>query len=310
MNAIKQAQIPAVTNGNKDTLFLGIDGGGSKCRAKILLPDGTSGFGMAGPANPMHSVEQTVTSILKSTQLALSGGGLSQTMMGQLVAGVGLAGVNLPDCYRAISEWRHPFKNLFVTTDLHIACLGAHQGEDGAVLIIGTGSSGFVSVNGWQLALGGHGFPHGDKGSGAWIGFEAYKRCLLALDGVGMRTTLTEELLIEFAACDAISLVEKIINAESRHFAKLAPLVFEAAGHGDIVAIEIIREGAAYLSALACRLMEHKPPRLSILGGLSQLMLPWLSHDIQSFISLPMEVPESGAIYFAQQSLGELQVVI
>ena len=61
-------------------------------------------------------------------------------MLKQVVAGLGLAGVNLPGLYQKINEWHHPFKEMFLTTDLHTACIGAHKGADGAVIITGTGS--------------------------------------------------------------------------------------------------------------------------------------------------------------------------
>lgn len=52
-------------------LFIGVDGGGSKCRATIYCADGTVlGTGVAGRANPLHGLAQTFESIQASTRLA------------------------------------------------------------------------------------------------------------------------------------------------------------------------------------------------------------------------------------------------
>lgn len=53
--------------------------------------------------------------------------------------------------------------------------MGAHTRDEGAVMIAGTGSCGYSFVNGKATILGAHGFPFGDKCSGAWIGLEAVK---------------------------------------------------------------------------------------------------------------------------------------
>ena len=103
---------------------------------------------------------------------ALAAAGLERNRVGQLVAGVGIAGVNVPHFYGVMSAWEHPFRQLYLTTDTHIACLGAHGDGSGAVLVVGTGSVGYAIAGSTVLSVGGHGFPFGDAGSGAWLGLE------------------------------------------------------------------------------------------------------------------------------------------
>ena len=62
-----------------------------------------------------------------STQLAIQDAGLNLDRVNDVVAGIGLAGVNLPGLYQQIQDWHHPFKKMFLTTDLHTACIGAHE---------------------------------------------------------------------------------------------------------------------------------------------------------------------------------------
>ena len=209
-------------------MFIGIDGGGTKCRATIYsVKQGVLGTGLGGPANPLHGLERTLESIMVSTQLALRDAGLPLETVHQLYAGLGLAGVNLPSLYDKIMEWEHPFKQMFLTTDLHTACIGAHEGSDGAVIITGTGSCGFSCVNGRTTNFGGHGFALGDKGSGAWMGLEAIKATLLDLDGLGEATNLTNVITEHFAADNAMAIVEKMSGQPSSSFAKLARYVGE-----------------------------------------------------------------------------------
>ncbi|NMH64726.1 N-acetylglucosamine kinase [Shewanella salipaludis] len=288
-------------------VFIGIDGGGSKCRASLYShEEGILGTGIAGRANPLHGLAHTFESILASTELALKDAGMSSCDTHELVAGVGLAGVNVPHLYQEIATWGHPFKQMFVTTDLHTACIGAHNGGEGAVIITGTGSCGYAHVGEQSLSLGGHGFALGDKGSGAWLGLRAAEQALLALDGFATQTLLSERLLAHFAATDAMGIVEHLAGRSSSHYARLARLVLQCAQEGDAVARAIVEEGAAYISEMALRLFEIDPPRFSMIGGLAEPLLPWLAEEVVARLAPTLAPPEIGAVYFATQEFNKL----
>ncbi|WP_286263208.1 N-acetylglucosamine kinase [Thalassotalea atypica] len=283
-------------------LFLGIDGGGSKCKAIVVDSNNTIlGTGIAGPGNPLHGFEQATNNIAESARLALVDANLSDVPLSSITAGVGLAGVNLPVLFEQMNDWAHPFKKMHLATDLLIACLGAHDGQDGAVMITGTGSCGFVHVDGVSQIVGAHGFPHGDKGSGAWIGLQAAKQVLLAIDQLVEPTALTGMILNFLGAKDAVQMVEIIAGKPAAFYAKMAGFVFEAANNGDAVAKAIIEEGADYISRVARQLLTKQPPRLSLIGGLTPLLSPWLDHDIQAILAEPLYPPEVGSVIFAKQ---------
>ncbi|WP_041523914.1 N-acetylglucosamine kinase [Gilvimarinus agarilyticus] len=283
-----------------DTLYLGIDGGGTKCRAVIVDGSGqTLGVGNGGPANPYHGVARALESIDNAADGALRAAGLPKSAKSQLVAGLGLAGVNVPSLFQIVKQWDHPFKEQYLTTDLHIACIGAHEQDDGAVIVSGTGSCGFSHVNNQSLILGAHGFPCGDVGSGAWIGLECVKAVLLDSDKLGPKTALTD-LVAEQLQARGIMIVERLNGAKSSDYAKLTPLVFSAAEQGDSVALRIIQEGADYLTAVARRLWATKPPRMSMLGGVSQRIVDWMDDDIAARMSEPLRQPEFGAVRYAR----------
>jgi len=290
-----------------DLLYMGIDGGGSKCRATLVSSaDELLGTGVAGPANPFQDEQQAFDSVMESARLALEDAGLAIEDSARVVAGVGLAGVNLPRFYDLVQQWEHPFKQMFLATDLHIACLGAHDGQDGAVMVAGTGSCGYSYVDGQSNIVGAHGFPFGDKGSGAWIGLEAIKAVLLASDGLGPMTSL-DVLISRQLGIQTLDIIEEMAGAASNKYAKLTPLVFAAANEGDAVAVQIIERGAEYLNSVARKLLEANPPRLSLLGGVGKYIFPSLDPAIAARFEPPLHQPEYGAIYFARQEWDSLQ---
>lgn len=290
-----------MANKNTDSLFIGIDGGGTKCRARLVsASENLLGIGVGGPANPLHGQAQAKASILQAVEMALAEAGLSNSKMGNLIVGIGLAGVNLPSLYEAMKSWQHPFKQMHLTTDLHIACLGAHNCDDGAVLIVGTGSCGYSFVDNKITIIGGHGFPFGDKGSGAWMGLEAVKAVLLASDNLGPQSLLSD-LIGSHLQAKGVMIVDRMGAAKSSDYAQLAVLVLDAAEAGDEVAEKIVRDGADYMSAVAEKLWETEPHRMSIIGGLSARLIPWLKPDVVSNLSTPINQPEFGAIYYAKQ---------
>lgn len=300
-------------SGNNDQqLFLGIDGGGSKCKAIIVVQNAVSqeieilGTGISGPSNPFHGYEQAINSIVESAELALKDADLNNVKLNELIAGVGLAGVNLPVIFDQMSAWQHPFKHMFLATDLLIACLGAHQGKDGAVMITGTGSCGYSYVDGCEFMIGGHGFPHGDKGSGAWFGLQAAKQVLMSVDGLVAPSIMNNVLLTKLGCDNEIALVEAIAGKPAHYYAKLANLVFDAAEQGDEVARRIVEEGAEYINCVARTLWNKQPSRMSMIGGLTSRLKPWLNKDIQSRLSEPLSSPELGSVMYARQQLALL----
>ena len=77
-----------------------------------------------------------------------------------------------------LKEIVHPFASVRFISDGLAACLGAHGGADGAVVVAGTGSIGVGLIGGRELRFGGYGFPISDEGSGADIGLQAIRLAL------------------------------------------------------------------------------------------------------------------------------------
>ncbi|MEH6587656.1 MAG: BadF/BadG/BcrA/BcrD ATPase family protein [Halioglobus sp.] len=283
---------------SSENFFLGVDGGGSKCKARLVNAAGELlGEGIAGPANPFQNLELACDSIVEAAHRALSEAGMDDSAMGSLVAGAGLAGVNIPRFHQLMSQWAHPFAQLYLATDIHIACLGAHGGADGAVIVAGTGSVGYSSVAGVGTSFGAHGFPFGDKGSGAWLGLEAMKALLLAADDLGPATSLVEAVE-KHLGVKGLDIIGAMARATQRDYGALAPLVLTAATADDPVALGIVREGADYLSDLAERLLASGVEEFCMLGGLSPKIMPWMRPQVIAKVVAPRGQPDEGAVSF------------
>jgi len=81
--------------------------------------------------------------------------------------------------------------------------------------------------------------------------------------------------------------------------------VFDAAEQGDVIALAIVDEGAEYINSLARTLLIKNPPRISMLGGLTPRLKPWLEQAIQTQLAEPLSSPEVGAVFFARHKLSQ-----
>lgn len=287
--------------------FLGIDGGGTKCLAIIQNAKGkTLGQGRSGTANPVYGIEEAQQSIVQAAKAALVDANLATNTISDLIAGVGLAGVDIPRFFTAMTNWEHPFAQCFITHDLPIACLGAHQKNEGAVIITGTGSSGYARFKNNELFLGGYGLPCSDQASGAWLGVKALDAIFLANDSLGPDTVLAESLTQELAIPNTNNaLANWIIDKPNRAYAQLAPLIIEQY-QKDNVATKILDCAIRYLTQLAYKLLETPKVKLALVGGLSHFYHPHLSKTFQSRLIKPKSRPEQGAILFAKQEVKKI----
>src|SRR5256886_16743927 len=98
-------------NALADLLLLGIDGGGSRCRARLCnIAGATLSEGVAGAANIRLGAEQSFASVLEATIQCMSGAGLSSRDFDKVVACVALAGASEPSPIEAARQHEHPHR--------------------------------------------------------------------------------------------------------------------------------------------------------------------------------------------------------
>lgn len=74
--------------------FVGVDGGGTKCKARLENEQGELlGEGLSGPCNPAQSAEIAFSSIIEATTLALEAAAIPTIKISDLNVCLGLAGL-------------------------------------------------------------------------------------------------------------------------------------------------------------------------------------------------------------------------
>jgi glucosamine kinase len=283
----------------RDTILVGVDGGGTRCRARARFADGTPiGECVTGTANILAGVEDARDNIVAAVEGALAEGGLSRADLGRCVVGMGLAGANIPDLSDRFLASGLPFAEVVLEMDAWIACRGAHPEGNGAIAILGTGTAYVVQTGGEFVTVGGWGFQLGDQGSGAWLGHQAMRRAVLAHDGILPATPLSRQVMARFDD-KPDQMVTFCKTALPRDYGALAPLVFEAAAADDPMADAIVGEAVADIEAALGRLVELGAARISLLGGLAPLYAPRLAPRIAARIVTPAGDPLEGALALA-----------
>jgi glucosamine kinase len=284
------------------TLFIGVDGGGTQCRARIEDAEGrVLGSGLGGPAALRLGIAASLAALEEASRAAAANAGLPPEALAEMHAGIGLAGVGRKGALEELLERPHPFRSVQYVNDARIACIGAHGGRDGGIVIVGTGSVGFAVVNGEDIRIGGYGFPISDEGSGADLGLHAIRVALRSTDGRVAPTGFTRDVMARFDD-DPFEAVAWMDRASATDYATFAPLVMRYADNGDPLARRIVREAAEQIDALARELIQRGAPRVAILGGLAFPIEPWLSPDVQRRLRPSEGDPVAGALHLARKS--------
>lgn len=289
--------------GTKGTTYLGIDGGGTNCRARIEDEHGRLlGEASSGPATTRIGVENAWRSIIGATEAAAAQAGLEREDFSLMRAGIGLAGLGRRGAEAALSRIPHPFASVTFISDGMAACLGAHSGADGAIVVAGTGSVGFGLIGGREIRLAGYGFPVSDEGSGADIGLQVVRLALRAADRRGEMTPLLAEVLSAFDD-DPFQAVAWSEEARATDYAALAPIVVRHANQGDPIGRRIVERAADAIGDLLDLFLARGIERLSLVGGLADALTPWLTPDLRARLKRPDADAAAGALLVARRRL-------
>ena len=284
-------------------LYIGVDGGGTGCRARIEDAEGCLlGTGIAGPAALRIGFDRALAEVEKACCAAIEEAGLDSNALSSVHAAVGLAGVGRKGALEQLVQQPHPFRSVVYAHDATIACIGAHGGRDGGIVIVGTGSVGFALVGGCEFRVGGYGFPISDEGSGADLGLQAIRLALRAYDERAVGASLTREVMMRFNN-DPFDAVAWMDRATATDYAAFAPLVIRHADAGDPVARRIVRDAAEQIDELVRRLSECGAPRVALLGGLASSMQPWLAPDVQRRLVPAEGDAVDGALRLARRTI-------
>ena len=263
-------------------IFAGVDGGATRTRVVLASHDGTIlGAGLAGPTNydnvGIDKARSNMDCALKRAWQS------SRVTRGPVQAiFLGMAGVVSPQDRETIARMAldvhaAPAAGIFVDHDIRIALAGGLAGREGAVLIVGTGCSCYGRRADGRNHRTGWGYLLDDLGSGYYLGLQAMIALTREADGRGKPTSLSAAVRSElgFEHADDIMRILYHENPNVTRIASLAPLVLNAADHGDEVALTILQQGAYELSlnvkTVADRLeFTASPFPVTIVGGLGE----------------------------------------
>lgn len=291
----------------KEKIFIGIDGGGSKTKIRVEHDSGELiGQAVSGPANIGLSVSKTWDSILQGIEEALSDCSIQlKDTRYSFNVGMGLAGLEIHHAKQEFLNHVHTFDSLYLTSDAHAACLGAHEGRDGAIIVMGTGAVAYQIENNHSTKISGWGFPHDDEGSGAWLGLEAVRLTFQWLDNRTEKSPLAEEVFAFFNH-DLQQLVHWAHRANSTEFARLAPLVINHSQQEEAGAVRLMKKAAHAAEKMHAALVKQQknkttPLSLCLFGGIAPFLQPWLPEELQSRLIPRSGDAAQGAILFARR---------
>ena len=280
--------------------YIGLDGGGTASRARLTDRDGhVLGEGLSGSSNLTLGVGVAAASIRAACDAAIAASAFKNISYAQIHAGLGLAGANVPELAAALRNIPFGFASMKLASDAEIACLGAHGGADGAILILGTGSQGLALIKGETKTIGGWGFLIGDDGSGAQLGRAAIRAALRAHEGWGPASPLTAQIMARFNASPS-EMVIWAAQATPRDYGHFAPWVLEARRKGDQVAEVLINYSLADVSAMIAALVALGASRVALMGGLAEFYGEMLPHSMRAHLVSPQADALEGAILLAR----------
>lgn len=252
--------------------ILGVEGGGTK--TAWVLVEAVTSSGDAG--TEFRILDQGK---LPPSNLRLTSPERLREIFAELPKEVDRAGVFLAGCgteedrrsLALICRDIWPNAKIVTGSDRDSGLAAALDRGDGIVVNAGSGSS-VTGRRGDRLErAGGWGHILGDTGGGYFLSIEALRLILREHDLHCGEMEFTAKILHALSLNNLDELVRWAQTADKMEIAMLAPVVFEAAAHGDARVNEIVEEGARvlceYTEAVASRL-HLLAPKVVLMGGL------------------------------------------
>ena len=243
-----------------------------------------------------------------------------------IICGVA-GGANLQNRDILLSVLKKTFANIKIYNDGKTSLYGVGKGEPIIVLAVGTGSIAMrLDEHNREAIFGGWGFIAGDLGSGAYMGKQLVSNALVQYDKRQLKCDIlideTIALLKTGVESNQTTLSTKeteqqiianwIKSATSTEYAALAPIIFKYAEQSEF-AKNIITEAALWIEDLAktagLGTEEHGDIPVAMIGGLAQVIKPYLSQDLLKALVQPKGSSLDGALYLGERYLQKNTVI-
>ncbi len=264
--------------------IIGIDGGGTKTVGQIVNLSNSQRFdATTGPSSLSQDVEKASETL---SQLITDLIQQANAQNDNVSVAIGVAGGGNSSLVRRCQELiinETGISRIVIVEDCETALLGAKGtsvNNDVALVTLGTGSFVATSLDNKSSYSGGWGFPVGDEGSGAKLGFYLVNHFLKMWDASQAEATdksaqnqdpLYSQLVIKLGA-NKDEILHRLSSASQSDFSSLAPLAFEFFTSSKLAKAVLNK----HLQDVVELLSSIKSPEIILTGGLASNTLEHL----------------------------------
>lgn len=278
---------------NKANYIFGVDGGGSKTVARLI--NLTTQEQWQAASGPSSLTNDFIGAVKVLNALIDDVIGQAACQLHEVVAVFGLAGACNSDAVAKLHQiFIHRFNTLEIYCDANTSAYGANNGNEVAVIALGTGSVGMrLQLNEQgeltQDLVGGWGFLIGDEGGGAKLGYHSVQALVAEFQHFGYaRSQLAQAVAAFIITKDSRAITRQDIaawltSAKPVDFAQLSPLVTQHQSDCP-VAEKIMANHVASVESLIADTRADSSLPVVLLGGLAQFTKPLLSAKTKGFL--------------------------
>jgi glucosamine kinase len=285
--------------------LIGVDGGGSGTRVRLARADGVElAEGASGPSGLSLGIAKAWAAVEDAAGMAFRAAGLAFPGKDNIAIGLGLAGVHNKYWAAEFVAANPGYASVALQSDGHTTVLGAHRGEPGVIIALGTGSVGEIKLpDGRHVEVGGWGFPAGDEAGGAWMGLRAVNHVQQVIDGRLAANAFATDVA---HACggDRDAIQNWLARATQTHYAQLARIVLQH-GESNDTAHAILLEAGKEVAVMANALDTSGTLPIALCGGLAAPLRPYMPAPMLKRIVNPHGDSAAGALRLIQQRLKE-----
>ena len=297
------------------SLFLGIDGGGTKTRFRLGDEREVVAEATTEGSNILRTGEADVRKALHAgIDVVCAAAKVNPSEIQRVVGGI--AGSSNESVRAALHRvlGEKLSAEIIIVGDMVIAHQAALEGEPGVLVNAGTGSIAYGrNASGDTARAGGWGFAISDEGSGHWIGRVAVATAMRCFD-TGKEEAYLRHLMAALDVKQPQQLAEFANSTANPDFAYLFPAVVNIASVGDETARKILVHAGAELACLAEAVLDRlfagaENVAIAATGGVfrnSDVVFGSFSDDLrnhhpQSKTILSEADPALGALMLARQ---------
>lgn len=283
--------------------LIGVDGGGTGTRVLLTtLENFKQGQILAqvqtGPCALGLGREKAWSVIRQAIEEAFRKAQVLNYHLSDCSLSVGLSGANNQTWKKEFDSLQPGFQNCVVNTDALTTFWGAYPEGVGIVLALGTGSVGLRrNLAGEILTVSGWGFPAGDEASGSWLGLKVAGFIQKIFDGREKESALSTIVKENFSWTNTDQFLQWLAAAGPNEYAKIAPLVFQAAKQKDEYALKLINHALFDIEKMLSALDPIEKEKFCLCGGIGQALTTYLPAPLQARLEQAQNTSAYGALH-------------